>query len=307
MNRLRARLKIRHIQVVLAIAEMGNLLRAAQSLNITQPAISKALSEAEDVAGERLFERTPFGTKPTRAGKALIQHGRRMLSELDHLRDVLEAIKRGEGDVLRVGLYSLIADWSAIVTALHRIRSEASGLSLTIENGTMEDLIARLDAGHLDVIVGRYPYATQQQRHVVRGLVVDHVVAVVRKGHPALALRQATLANLISYDWILPPETNMVRTQFETQLAEANLSLAKTPISSLATPTNLRLVTGADFIMLLPSGIAAELQSSGTLDILPISMPVGMGPLVAVWGNDHERDSLLVMFADLLSEEILVS
>ena len=169
MNPLRSRLKIRHIHVVLAIADMGNLLRAAQALNITQPAISKALAEVEDVIGERLFDRTPFGTRPTPVGEALIRHGRNVLTDLDRVHDALEAIRRGDAGTLRVGVFSLIAEWEPISRAINDLRELSRGLSLIIEDGNMEDLVPKLEAGSLDVVVGRYPYAAQQQHHTVRG------------------------------------------------------------------------------------------------------------------------------------------
>src|SRR5262245_59831781 len=96
MNPLRSRLKIRHVQIVLAIADMGNLLRAAQLLNISQPAMSKALAEVEEVVGVRLFDRTPFGTKPTLSGEALIQYGRNVLADMDRMHDALCAIRQGD-------------------------------------------------------------------------------------------------------------------------------------------------------------------------------------------------------------------
>jgi len=303
MNPLRSRLKIRHIQVTLAIASMGNLLRAAQSLNITQPAISKALAEVEEVVGERLFDRTPFGTKPTPAGEALIQFGRNVLTDMDRMYDALEAVRRGDAGTLRLGVFSLIAQWEPIARAVIRLRNGAAGLSLVIEDGNMEDLVPKLEAGSLDVIVGRYPYASQQQHHTVRGLGPDRIVAVVRVGHPVLELPFPDLANLMAYTWILPPERNIVRMQLEMEIAAARLSLSTMPMISLAMPVNVRLVQATDFVMLMPCCVALEEARSRRLSIVPIDMPVSVGPLIAMWRSEREIDRLRDTFIDLLVDE----
>ncbi|WP_233836694.1 LysR substrate-binding domain-containing protein [Paraburkholderia sp. ZP32-5] len=307
MNPLRSRLKIRHIQVTLAIANMGNLLRAAQSLNITQPAISKALAEVEEVIGERLFDRTPFGTKPTPAGEALIQYGRNVLTDMDRMYDALEAVRRGEAGTLRVGVFSLIAQWEPITRALIRLRDASRGLSLVIEDGNMEDLVPKLEAGSLDVIVGRYPYASQQQHHTVRGLGPDGIVAVVRTGHPVLKIESPDLASLMAYTWILPPERNIVRMQLEMEIAAARLSLTATPMTSLAMPVNVRLVQSTDCIMLMPHCVAREETRARRLAIVPVDLPVSVGPLIAMWRSERVIDRLRDTFVDLLVDETAAS
>ncbi|AUT65000.1 hypothetical protein C2L65_36015 [Paraburkholderia terrae] len=306
MNPLRSRLKIRHIQVVVAIAEMGNLLRAAQALNITQPAISKALAEVEDVVGERLFDRTPFGTKPTLAGDALIRYGLNVLADMDRMHDALSAIRRGEGGQLRVGVFSLISQWAPFSRALIRLRAMATGLSLAIEDGNMEDLMSKLDAGTLDVVVGRYPYANQQSHHVVRGLAPDRIVAAVRDAHPVLTKSNLSITDLVGYPWILPPERNIVRIQLEMELKALGLAFKAVPLASLTIPVNVKLVQSSDLVMLMPSSLALEQADSWQLEILPIELPVSVGPLVAISRGDRVVDRLRDALIEILSEEAKV-
>src|SRR5262245_26667083 len=69
-----SRLTMRHLRIVLAIAEYGNLVAAARQLNMTQSAITKALQEAEAHLGIELFMRTNRGAVPTAYGEALATH-----------------------------------------------------------------------------------------------------------------------------------------------------------------------------------------------------------------------------------------
>ncbi|MCI3208298.1 MULTISPECIES: LysR substrate-binding domain-containing protein [Pandoraea] len=303
MNPLRTRLKIRHIQVVLAIADMGNLLRAAQVLNISQPAISKALSDVEDVVGERLFDRTPFGTRATPAGDALIQYGRNVLADMDRMHDALSAIKRGDAGKLRVGVFSLISQWTPFMRALSRLQASSRGILLTVEDGNMEDLMPKLDGGGLDIVVGRYPFASQQAHHTVKGLCADRIVAVVRNDHPVLTLGAIGFDDLVQYPWILPPERNIVRLQLEMELAACGLRFRDTPISSLVIPLNTRFVQNTDAVMLMPSCTALEHVRAESLAIVPFDLPISVGPLIAIWRSERIVDRLRDTFVNALSAE----
>jgi DNA-binding transcriptional LysR family regulator len=66
---IRARLKTRQLLLLVALAEEGNIHRAAQVLNMTQPAASKLLKELEEVLEVTLFERLPRGMQPTWYGE----------------------------------------------------------------------------------------------------------------------------------------------------------------------------------------------------------------------------------------------
>src|SRR4051794_41408294 len=79
---LRARLKLRHLQLFMALDEHRNLHRAAANLNLSQPAASKLLSDFEEALGFPLFERHARGIEPNRYGELMIRHARVILSEL---------------------------------------------------------------------------------------------------------------------------------------------------------------------------------------------------------------------------------
>lgn len=303
-NLLRSKLKLRHVQIVVAIAEMGNLIRAAQALCITQPAISKALADIEELIGQRLFERTPFGTKPTRAGEAIVQYGRNVLVDMGRMHDALEASKCGELRELRVGVFSLISEWRPIGRALARMKSGSTWLSLIIEEGSMEDLAAKMEAGAVDVIVGRSPYANQQSnQHMIKVIVPDRIVAVVGRNHPLLDLEGITLKDLIQYPWLLPPERNIVRMQLEMHLVEADLVLADVPITSLAMHVNVRLIQSTDCVMFMAQGVAVDRERQGDIAVVPFTLPVSPGVLMAMWRSERAVNKLRGRFVELLEDE----
>ncbi|WP_186170401.1 LysR family transcriptional regulator, partial [Burkholderia gladioli] len=100
---MRTRLKTRQLLLVVALAEEGNIHRAAAVLNMTQPAASKLLRELEDMLGTVLFERMPRGVKPTLYGDALIRHARAVLGSLEQAQEELDGLKAGHLGHVAIG------------------------------------------------------------------------------------------------------------------------------------------------------------------------------------------------------------
>src|SRR6266436_2771709 len=76
------RLKLRHLNVLLAVAEWGNMARAAEHLAISKPAVSKAISDLENTLGVRLLDRSPQGLELTLYGRAFLK---RSIAIFNHL------------------------------------------------------------------------------------------------------------------------------------------------------------------------------------------------------------------------------
>ena len=82
-QRARRGLKLRQLEILLAVADTGSMAKAATRLAITQPAISRALADAEHTLGVPLFDRGRHGVEPTRYGRALLKRGIAAFDEID--------------------------------------------------------------------------------------------------------------------------------------------------------------------------------------------------------------------------------
>src|SRR5579864_8410023 len=90
-------LKISHFRLINAIAEHGQLGRAAEVLAITQPAASRMLADIEGLVGAPLFERHAKGLSPTLIGRAIAQRSTDILLELRNLNREVDELKQGKG------------------------------------------------------------------------------------------------------------------------------------------------------------------------------------------------------------------
>ena len=102
-DRISHRLKLRDLRLLLALNEWGSMAKAANHLNLTQSAVSKAITELEHTFGVRLFDRTSKGIEPTAYGQRVAQgqRGRVRRTAAERQRD--RAPRRSGG--------RRIADW----------------------------------------------------------------------------------------------------------------------------------------------------------------------------------------------------
>jgi DNA-binding transcriptional LysR family regulator len=81
-DRASRRVKLRDLRLLLAASQWGSMAKAATRLNVSQPAISKAVADLEDTLGVRLLDRTARGVEPTAYGQTLLKRGVAIFDEL---------------------------------------------------------------------------------------------------------------------------------------------------------------------------------------------------------------------------------
>ena len=93
-NRLVARARLRHLQVLVRIAELGSVQRAADAIDMSQPAVSHVLADLESLLGCALFHRQARGMRPTAVGATLLPLARRVLATVDDSAELVGAATR---------------------------------------------------------------------------------------------------------------------------------------------------------------------------------------------------------------------
>lgn len=91
------KLKLHHLQTLIALGEQGNLTHVARMMNITQPALSKWLSQLEDEMGITLFERHSKGLRPSEGGRLLLQHAQRLINDMERSQYEIAVLSREAG------------------------------------------------------------------------------------------------------------------------------------------------------------------------------------------------------------------
>jgi LysR family transcriptional regulator, benzoate and cis,cis-muconate-responsive activator of ben and cat genes len=185
-------MELRQLRYFVAVAEEGNISRAAKKIFLTQPALSRQIKALEEEIGQCLLERQAHSIRLTPAGEALLGEARELLQ---HAEQVVEQVRAaGQGLRLRVGYAPSLA---------------AGILSLAVENFTQThpkarvemfdlstaEMLAGLEAGKLDVAL------TVVQPDATRGLKWTPILRsvwqlAVNRNHPLAGRRRVTAAEV---------------------------------------------------------------------------------------------------------------
>jgi DNA-binding transcriptional LysR family regulator len=139
---------LRQLEYLVAAAHHGGAARAAQALHVSQPSISKAISELEALWGERLFVRLHArGLEVTAAGAARVRQARAVLRQAQALLAPRAVALQG---LLRVGCLSTLGP-RYLPDILSRLRAAHPEIEVQLFEGDTESLTRQLERGALDV------------------------------------------------------------------------------------------------------------------------------------------------------------
>lgn len=274
-NRLRAKLRLRHIELLDALGDTLNIHRAAPRINLSQPSTSKLLQEIEEIYGTRLFDRLPRGLRATTAGEAAIRWSRLLLNQMGESIAEVHLVAAGASGRVRVGALP-VAVPTLVTAVLQRVRSELPNLVVTVTEGSNEMLLPALARNELDLVLGRLSADTKAAIYASERLYDEQVRLVVRKKHPLLRKRKLSAKDLADVQWVLPPEMAPMRQELERVLAEHGLR-RPTPRVETTSQTLVEIILNqTDMVAAMPFSVAQLYQSRGQLVILNVFLPITM-------------------------------
>ena len=145
-------LHLHHLLYLREVARLGSISRAAEALELSQPALSQSLAEIERRTGVTLFERSGRRRIPTRAGAEVLAFAAAVLSRAETLQRALEGYQRGESGVLRAGMIDAAALY-LLPEAIRAYRRSYPQVDFLVSVDSSDQLIHRLIAHELDLVV----------------------------------------------------------------------------------------------------------------------------------------------------------
>ena len=145
-------MEIRTLRYFLAVAREENMTRAAETLHVTQPTLSKALKALEDELGKKLFTRHSFSIKLTDEGVLLRNRAEDLVSMADRIEKEFVSLDDITGGDLYFGLaesYQICY----LAREIHTFKQTYPGLRYHITSGDTEQVAEKLDKGLLDYVV----------------------------------------------------------------------------------------------------------------------------------------------------------
>jgi DNA-binding transcriptional LysR family regulator len=282
-SRIGRRLGVRDLHVFFTVVQRGSMAKAAQQLNVTQPAVSKAIGDLEHTLGVRLLDRRPQGVEPTLYGRALLKRGNVVFDELKQtIRDIEFLADPTAGEV-RFGCHESVA--AALLPPI--MKRFYPRVTLRMEHIGVVGVALELPSLHqrlIDFAMVRLskPLADQQlidELHL-EILFNDRLVVVAARQSRWSRRRKIDLAELITEPWVLsgPDTWNYIG------LAEAcrarGIDMPKIRLETISNAVRLGLLSDGPYIGALPSSSMRPYADRYALTVLPVDLPTQPWPVV---------------------------
>lgn len=283
---IRARLKTRQLLLLQALEDEGNIHRAAQTLNLTQPAASKLLKELEDMLGVPLFDRLPRGMRPTRYGEAMIRHARMALASLGQAHDEILALQAGQFGQVSIG--SITGPGLMLLpSAVALLKQERPGLRVSLQIETSDVLMERLLQGKLDLLVARLFERHDKTGLRYEALTKEPVCAITRPGHPLQGAARLQLRDLVDACWIVPPAGSVLRHRFELMFQEQGMDAPANVVETTALLFMTRMLQQSDMMAVIATDVARYYAQHGLVAQLPIQLACTMDDFGIITRTDR--------------------
>ena len=297
----RHRLKLRHLNVLLAVERTRHIGRAAQELHTSQPAVSKALQEVERAAGVPLFERRADGTFATSAGKTLIRYAREVFGALERAGKELESLASGLTGSLCIGCNFSAAAY-LVPQAVVLLKRANPALSVQIQEGSLEMLIPQLRSRRLDLLVARWPRGRQIGDLEEQALFEQPMCIVCARDHPLVHARRVSWRDLAAWPWIMPPEGSAVQGDLEELSRLKRISPKEAGIECASVFANALLLKELHALSICPLTVAEHLEAQQLFAILPVKLPPVFGPNSVITLREREQTPAMQSFLARLGE-----
>ncbi|UUQ66831.1 pca operon transcription factor PcaQ [Pseudomonas fuscovaginae UPB0736] len=243
------RIKFRHLVCFLEMARQGSLARAADTLAVSQPAMSKTLKELEELLATRLFLRSKSGISLTEAGVAFLRYAG---PSVQTLREGVQALREGEyaDSVVRLGVLSTVE--SLLVPEVVRCLHERHpALVVSVVTGPSAYLLSQLRVGDVDLVVGRMTDSPEIQGLTFEHLYSESMTLVARPDHPLLdgPLDRAAVEN---FPLVLPLAGTTIRKFADSLFVQCGLSPSRQRLETLSVALSRRYVLSSTALWLAP-------------------------------------------------------
>lgn len=251
------RIRFRHLQCFLSIAQTRSVGRAAETLSITQPALSKTLRELEEALGVRLFERDKKGMMLTRFGEIFMHHAAASVSSLRLGVDSVKVAQSNGAFGVAVGALPNVAA-RLIPAAIRQFKSMAPTTEVSLLSADNARLLDLARHGELDMVVGRLARPEHMTGLTFEPLYNERIAIVARPGHPLGSGRPLTPSKLGQFPFILPPRATIIRHEIDRFLIAQGIEVPTDTVETTVTVFGGEYARLTDSLWFVPYGVVAR-------------------------------------------------
>jgi DNA-binding transcriptional LysR family regulator len=301
VGRIGRRLALRDLHVFFTVVQLGSMAKAARQLNVTQPAVSKAIADLEHTLGVRILDRRPRGVEPTVYGRALLKRSAAAFDELrQSIRDIDFLADPTVGEV-QIGCLGTLMEvlLQPVILSFSR---QYPGVVLRVEDSTPALELAALRDRRLDFVVRRMsrsladePASEELDAEL---LFQDELVVVAGPNSRLASRRKIDLAELVSEPWILSEPRSWNYAEIASAFRTRDLGMPKLRLETLSTPLRLGLVAAGPYIATFPRSVLQLYADRYSLKALPIDCCFRPWPVAIVTLKNRTLSPVVARFIE---------
>jgi LysR family hydrogen peroxide-inducible transcriptional activator len=292
-------MNLRDLRYLIALADLRHFGRAAEACHVSQPTLSTQLRKLEDELGVQLIERAPRQVMLTPAGTDIVARARRVIAEVEQMREVARRTADPEAGSVRLGMFPTLGPY-LLPHAVPRLRARFPRLELLLVEEKTESLLAMLREGRLDAAVLALPL--HEDWLEVEPLFEEPFLLAVPTGHPLAGRKQLRMEDLGAQQLLLLEDGHCLRDQ---ALAVCGLAGAgeKEGFRATSLETLRQMVAAGVGLTLLPMlAVKPPVPVSDAITLLPFRNPAPSRKLALVWRKSSAMTAFLRQLAATLRD-----
>lgn len=292
-------MNLRDLRYLVALAEQRHFGRAAEACHVSQPTLSTQIKKLEDELGVSLVERAPRHVMLTPAGQDIAVRARRVLAEVEQMRETARRTADPEAGSVRLGLFPTLGPY-LLPHVVPRIRARFPRLELLLVEEKTEVVLGMLREGKLDAAVLALPL--HEDWLETEFLFEEPFLLAVPDGHPLAGHRELRLAELGEQHLLLLEEGHCLRDQ---ALEVCSLAGAgeKEGFRATSLETLRQMVAGGVGVTLLPMlAVKPPVSPSDNIRLVSFRDPPPTRRLALVWRRSSAMGEFLHKLAAVLRD-----
>ncbi len=290
-------MNLRDLQYLVALAEQRHFGRAAEACFVSQPTLSMQIRKLEDELGVALFERAPRKVMLTPAGHEVLERARRILSEVEQMKEAARRSKDPEAGSLRLGVFPTLAPY-LLPHVVPQLRERFPQLQLLLVEEKSDVLLERLREGRLDAALLALPVQDEQLH--AQFLFEEPFVLAAPAQHPLAREASLSVDALNDETLLLLEDGHCLRDQ-ALDVCRRSGAQEKAGFRATSLETLRQMVAAGAGVTLLPAlAVHASVAQPRNIRLVPFRAPPPSRRIALVWRKSSAMDGFLRTLADAI-------
>ncbi len=298
-TRIGKRLRLRDLHVLLTVVQHRSMAKAARRLAVSQPAVSKAISDLEYTLGVQLLDRGPRGVEPTLYGDALVRRGLVVFDELRQGVGEIEFMANPTVGEVRVGCFEWVLA-TLIPPVIGRLSNQYPGVVVHVTQTNPATLDLReLRERNIDLLIGRLGRAAEQDDLNAEILLEDPMIVVAGVESRWARLRKIKMADLMDQKWILYPPNSEPAAIVESAFHAQGLALPQASVTTHSHYLRDILLATGQYLAIVPiSMLGVYNRKRVTVKRLQLDLGIKSSPMAIFTLRNRTLSPVIELFIE---------